>query len=579
MLNPHFHLFESTDQLQALKDWLGQSRPILAVDLETSGLDPHRERIRMVQLGDKETAWSIPWERWSGLSIELLDRYSGPIVFHNINFDARFLRLHAPELNLRWQRMHDTLVLSHLYNPISSHALKPLATRHVDARAASTQDLLARVMAEAGWGWGDIPIKHPAYWGYAALDTVLTAALYEKLMPEVLARGMGSAYDLEMSALDVTIGMELRGCAVDLEYCRLKRNELSSYLDAVTEWVERAYGFPAGSNEAIAGRLIMDGVILTEQTPTGKWKLTEEVLEQVDHPLANAVLKRRKAQKLISAYLDHLLNEHVNGRVHCNIKTMGARTGRMSITGPALQTLPRGKGIIRDAFVPTSPDHRLIAIDYIAQEMRMGCYFAHDEAMAQAFEEGRDLHVMLAALAFCVPEDEVTPTMRATGKTYNFSSLYGAGVQKMAWSAQVSEDAIMAAQQAQRRLFPKMATFMRDLELDMRSQMNGSNRWPEVTTVSGRHIPVPPDQLYKGVNYAIQGSCADVLKEALVRLDAAGLNEYMILPIHDEVLFDVPTDEVEYVAKEAAAIMRRFDFNPALEVSVSRPALRWGETK
>jgi DNA polymerase-1 len=308
LLGAKLHLIDSMAEVAALQSWLGERRPVLAVDTETSGLKPHRDKIRLVQIGDGERGWAIPWDRWGGVAVEALQKYDGPLVLHHSKFDVNFLAEHAPELGAwPWHRTDDTMTMARVLDPVGPAGLKPLGTVHIDTSAAASQQVLHDAMKDNGWTWATVPHNYDLYWIYAALDTVITAKLWELLKPK-LHGDLDNVYDLELAVHRVVGGMERRGALVDLDYCRSKRGDLLVYLQQLREWTYQHAGLEnPGSTGQCVDALDRAGIDTAAFgfTEAGNVKLDKDTLGEVDHPIAVAILNYRKAQKLVSSYLDY----------------------------------------------------------------------------------------------------------------------------------------------------------------------------------------------------------------------------------------------------------------------------------
>ena len=569
-------LVEKTSDAADLMTWLGERRPVLAVDTETGGLDFWREPLRLVQVGDAKTGWSIPFLEWRGLVEEVLSEYDGEIVMHNAMFDVGFLEHHAA-VEFDWSKMHDTMILSHILRPDARHGLKGLSVQHVDASAGVGETILHKAMADSGWTWATVPTNFKPYWAYGALDTVITAQLWEVFHPRVMAFAP-AAYDLEMGALSVCERMSRRGSRIDLAYCAAKGQALSTFVAQTNDWCQRTYGFGPGQNSRVADQLLADGVMLTKKTAKGAWCLDAEVLESLEgqHQLTDAVLRARKAQKVVSTYFTNFIDMADGDVLHCKIRTTGARTGRMSIATPALQTLPREDPLVRDAFVPRD-GHRLASIDYSGVEMRLAAHFAGETAMIEAIKNGVDIHTYAAQLAFGLGDQEPTKSQRSIAKSAGFAKLYGAGVPKFSHTAGISASEGAAFMQSYDAAFPRLRAYGSTIEREAR-QRSAQTGTPSISNDSGRWHPTDDDLIYKLFNYKIQGEAAEVLKRALVRLEQAGFGDHMLLPVHDEIIFEFPEDDaVEMMAAAKEIMEERERFTVPLECEAEGPLERWGE--
>lgn len=560
-------LVDSLDELDALRRWLGERRPVLAIDTETSGLSIARDRLRLVQFGDANRGWAVPWDDWAGAIREIVDRYEGPLVAQHAKFDAGFLSLAGVPLD--WTRTHDTMLMAFLANSVGPKSLKGAAALYVDPLARSGEQGLKRAMARNRWTWGTIPVTFPIYWGYAALDTVLTARLAEHLWP--LVQPYRAAYDLELACERVLSDVELRGIRIDVEYCEQERSRLTEELAALLERGRYWFGdLNPNAPAQVARALVADGVKLTERTESGQLSVTDDVLRAVDHPLARFVLQARWAQKLLGTYYENFLAFRSGDVLHPHVNQLAAKTGRMSVTEPALQTIPRGANV-RDAFVPRE-GCSMILVDYDNEELRVAAHFSGDEGMLSAFREGRDLHGETAEQIF---GPGWTREQRGIAKTGRFAKLYGAGVAKFARSVGLPEVEAAAIFTGLDRASPGLARSMADVVRKVRERDDG-NGYGWIAAADGRRLRVPIGKAYVGFNYLIQGSCAVVLKRALVDLDAAGLGEFVLLPVHDEIVFEVPTERVAEALPEIARVMTQDDWRVPLTVS-SSVVSRWGD--
>jgi DNA polymerase-1 len=559
-------LVESYDEVQSLMRWLGERRPILGVDIETSGLSLAHDRVRLVQFGDARHGWAIPYDEWRGVVRHILDVYEGKIVLHQAKFDASFLLRDG--LTFPWERTHDTYIMSFLVDSLGPRGLKPAAALYVDPAARAGEAELKKAMTQNRWGYHDVPITHPLYWSYAALDTSITALLAETLWPRVQA--YRAAYDLEMACQRVLCDMEMRGVAIDVEYCDVQRARLLIRLE---ELQAELGGVNFSASAQVAAAVKAEGYELRKLTPTGLPSVEDDVLKilvEAGSRTATLVLEARSTQKLLSAYFENFLGFHADGVLHPHINQLAARTGRMSVTEPALQQVPR-KALVRDAFVPRE-GNRLLLVDYDNEELRVAAHFSKDPTMLKAFTEGRSLHDETAARLY---GPSYTRAQRSTAKNAMFAKAYGAGVAKFAATARIPTHEAAQVFSTLDTLYPGLNKTMAAVTSVVR-QRSGQDGFGYVQLTDGRRLRVRGDKAYVGFNALIQGSCAVVLKQALVDLDAVGLGAYLALPIHDEVMFDVPIDDLEEVREEVTRVMTREDFTVPLTVQ-AKVVERWGE--
>jgi DNA polymerase I len=568
------HLLETGEEANEFLRWVSEN-PILACDTETSGLSPELGTLRTVQFGNADEAWCIPCEgRWSyaGLVRSFLGRYTGTLIFHNSKFDLRFLDRH---LHIRPPAtVHDSQTLAALARPGKRVGLKTVAADLLGPAAAAGQDELARAYRATGWKWDSIPIDHPDYWRYSCLDTILTYRVWEHLSSSLSTERIRNVYDLEQRVIQCCLQMERSGLRVDTTYT----NELASQWDAqvqgIRAWSTDLYGagFNMFSNQQVAAALQSDGVHLTERTPTGAYRMDEGVLRSIDHPLTGAVLTAKQLRKWSTVYLDNFLASSLyDGCIHPSIRTIGARTGRMSITDPPMQTLPRGS-LVRDAIIP-SDGNVLISIDYDGQELRIAGSYSDDAAVAELFSRGEDPHSYVAERMF---GPGFTPAQRDLAKNCTYCLLFGGGAEQLATTAGVGVD---HAAQLKAKYFNVFRGIKQKLYATSKEGMalllSGGEAY--VDTWLGRRIVVDDNKLYKLFNGYVQGSAADVMKYAIVALDDAGYGDMMRLPIHDEMIFEVPALGADGILKDLSEIMTNNEFSIPLTVSGEILHERWGD--
>lgn len=557
----------------AFMRWLGERRPVLAVDTETGGLEWWKDRLRLVQFGDATTGWAIGWDDWGGLVKDALRKYEGDLVMHNHSFDLRYLERYG--CTIKRKRVHDTRVMAHLADPVSPTGLKPLGVRLIDARLDSSQGDLKTEFARKGWTWATVPIDFGPYWSYGALDTVITARLYELLRQT--ADQYERVYELEMASQQVLMDMVTRGIRIDVGYCERKYEELTKYVESMADWIHKEYGCGT-ADRAIAARLLADGVLLTKRTPTGQWCMDKEVLESIEHPLAQDVLARKKAQKIANTYFRNFLGKRDGDLIHPDVNPLGARTGRMSVSTPALHQLPRGR-VVRDAFIPRE-GNKMIDVDYDQVEQRLLGHFSEDEGLIQSFYDadhgGADIFTSLARDIYGDPTITKDHSLRQTTKTTIYAKAYGAGTETLSRNAGVSFDEMDQFLNLYKAARPGIAQWEKEVERRGRERL-GMEGEAYIYTAWGRRLPAEEDKLYTLVNYLIQGTAGDLLKQKLVDLDNADLASYVVLPVHDELLFDAPAEDVEEIAQAIVSVMREEAMFKVPLTCEAEIGMSWGE--
>jgi|TARA_R110000782_G_scaffold74745_1_gene149313 DNA polymerase-1 len=592
-------LVNSVDEAQNFISWLGERRPhnAIAIDTETGelpgnprkdALSPWHGRLRLVQVGDAMTGWSIPWDDWKGVFYESMEKFDGPLVCHNVAFEAKWFDMQS-SWSIPWHRAHDTMIMGQILDPLGSGALKKLTQQYIDPQAANLQRVLDDGLIDNGWTWGSVPLDFEPYWAYGALDPVLTMRLWEKFWPKFCpGADYSQAYELEMNTRRIVTRMELNGARVDLDYSQKKHDELVGYTEDVRSWAKSTYnGLAIGSNQQLVAQLEELGAEITARTETGQKSASADQLKLlVIHgtpevqQLAETTLKYRKAGKLASTYFSNFLENNVNGFVHPSVKTMGARTGRMSIQNPALQTLPKGDDTVRRAFLPKDDDHVIITSDLDQVEFRMFASLSQDENLINLFlnadATGSDPFTEIGREIYQDPSMQKSDKRRALIKGVVYGRLYGAGVAKQALTAGVPEDQMRAVSNEFDVRFPGMQEFQKAVEERGLSRLKTEGQG-YVTTWTHRRLPCDDDRVYTLVNYLIQGGAAEVFKSNLVKLDQADLTELLIVPVHDEIVLNAPRSqalEIQQIVKECMTTTE--GWKVPLTADVDGPLEHWG---
>lgn len=568
------------DDAHAFLRWLSESRPVLAIDTETTGLRPYAgDFARLVQFGDEAEGWAVSVKRWYAVLEQALLRIKesrAPTVFHNANFDLHFLDradLPLPAAH----KIHDTYVMDHLLNPIVGHRLKTISERHWPGSGAGGA-VLADVFRTEKLFWDTIPEDRVEYWAYAAMDTVLTARLANLLLPRVDAAGMRTAYDREMAVQNIAWKMEKRGVRVDLSYSGqlLEEWRLETEL-LVAELNELGIANPNANKQIAQALQLTESWEPDEWTATGAPKMDSRILKGIDGEIAHRVLRYRRLTKWSGAYLGNFISKaDADGRIHPNVNTLQARTGRMSYSNPSFQNIPRGYAVHR-AILP-SEGNVLYTVDYDSMEARVFAHYAQDPELIAACNADVDIHTYSARLMYRDPTISKKDPRRQWAKNGRFCRLYGGGAAKLADTIGVTEAEAREFIANDDMTFPGIRPFMRQVETlaRERSILEGM---PYVMSIGGRRLVTTPDKLYKLNNYLIQGGCADVLKMKIVEMDAAGLTPYMLLFVHDENVLDVPAGpEGKDIAEAAAEIMRETEmFSVPLTTAPEGPYDNWGD--
>lgn len=595
------HLVQTLDDALKFKTWLSEDRGrdgVLAFDTETTGLNPQTDRVRLVQVGDAATGWAIPLDDWRGLVKEVVSGYDGQWVMHNAKYDVAMMS-QAEGIEFNLARVHDTRYMCHILNPLEPTALKAQAAKYIDPKAASMQRQLDELL-HSGYSWESIPITTEgpcaAYWIYGALDPVLTRRLFDlKYGPTMAEAPM--AYDIERAVAWVTMFMERKGVAVDRQYTRGKGIDFDAEFHELTRRCRAEWGVEPNSAQGVVRALLDDGVKLSKFTPGGAYSLDKEVLDSLDHPLANLVKRRRRLEKMQSTYIRRFLEySELDGRLHPRINTIGGsgksaresggmsavKTSRMSMDTPNLQQLPRGDDDITSAIrncIVASEASTLVTFDFDQIEMRVMAHLSGDEGMKEAFTGDVDFFTALARTVYHAPDLVKSDRRRQVTKNYGYATIYGAGIAKLAKTAGVSEDEIRVLDALFNQAYPGVKRMQRGIEREALARLQSEGLAYSRSPLTNRKYAAVEGKEYALVNYTIQGMSAEILKIKLLQLHAAGLGEYMVLPIHDEVMLDVPDELVPEVAREVGSIMNDTELISIPLTAGGATGKRWGEKR
>lgn len=579
-MNPDLYLVETLDEAKQFTEWLKKDRMVLAIDTETTGLEWWTPGfLRTCQFGDEQEAWCLPVTWWYQLVKEAVESYDRQIVMHNAPFDVHALA--SANITTPRRHLHDTKAMAWLLNPLLPNGLKKLARQHVDPKASAGEQALHSGMRVNGWTWATVPLEFPPYWQYAALDTALTAALFRKLYPAI-QKDFAEAYDFECAVQMVLTDMETRGIRIDLDYTQDLSDEWTVELaDLAVDLAEYNIVNPNSRAQVIAALKAKEDWEPDAFTPTGQAKTDDATLKGIDSAIVPTILRHRRITKWKGSYLDNFLARADGDVLHANINSLRAKTGRMSITEPALQTLPRGPEI-RRCFIPFEGE-QLWAIDYAGIEARLIAHFSNSQKLIDAFLNGIDPHSFTAKMIFNV--ENPTSEQRQKAKNVTYAKFYGAQDERVAATAGEGTSVEEAAEFLERHsaMFPEVKVYADNAMAGFWQQMN-QGLWPSIRVEPyGHRLMAAPSKKQYGkaaphtlLNYAVQGPAAVVFKSAILRLDAAGLSKYAVLPVHDELIFSIPIGE-EHLVKEIQEVMEDRDtFRVPLLCDVTGPLTSWG---
>jgi len=593
-----YETIEDPERLLGCLAGLPKGEAILAIDTETDSLDARRAGAVGISLcWEPGIAYYLPIGHREGknLDLESVRRYLGPVLLddriekvgQNLKFDLHVLQ----RLGLQVRgRLFDTLLASYLLDPDRPHDLDSLTADRLGHRKIPTRDLIGSGKEQTTMD--RLPIERVR--DYAAEDADAAFRLHESLLDDLRHRDQEDLFRrLEAPLVPVLVAMEQAGVYVDVSMLGALSAGMQVDQDRLASEIHRLAGTEFTINSPVQlAQVLFERLKLPKgrKTKTG-YSTDSEVLERLaaDAPIARAVLEYRQIAKLLSTYAEALprLVDPETGRIHGLFHQRVAATGRLSSSNPNLQNIPvrmaQGRKI-RQAFVPQIRDGILISADYSQIELRILAHLSRDEGLVEAFRAGEDIHAATASRIFDLPVDSIDSEMRARAKTVNFGVLYGMGAIRLARSLSIP---VAEAKSFIDHYFAKMPGVRTYLEASLEKARSDGF----VTTLLGRRRYLPSlrgsDPRARAqaeriaANAPIQGSAADLIKKAMIRIhDRLGeenLRTRMILQVHDELLFEGPRREKEaLVALIVEAMENAAEMVVPLKVDVGR-GTNWDE--
>jgi DNA polymerase I len=574
--------YQTIQTWAAFDAWLQRvsAAELVALDTETDSLDPMQARIvglswsvepgrgayMPLRHAGTDLPEQLPFDEVLARLRPWLEDEGAPKVLQHAKYDSHVFSNHG--IQLRGIR-HDTLLESYVLESHRSHGLESLAERHLGRQGLSYE-------AVCGKGASQIPFAQVdllTATRYAAEDSDMTLHVHQVLWPQLLAEPqLRGVYErIEMPVSRVLQRVERHGVLIDKDRLARQSRELAERMVALEQQAHELAGQPfnMGSpkqiGEILFGKL---GLPVKKKTATGAPSTDEDVLQTLaaDYPLPARILEHRGLAKLKSTYTDKL-PQMVNpqtGRVHTSYAQAVAVTGRLSSNEPNLQNIPirtpEGRRV-REAFI-APPGHVILSADYSQIELRIMAHLSDDPGMLKAFADGVDIHRATASEVFGIPADQVSSEQRRYAKTINFGLIYGMGAFGLAQSLGIEQK---AARDYIERYFERFAGVRRYMD---RTKAEAAERG-YVETVFGRRLALPDIRGGNGprragaerqaINAPMQGTAADLIKLAMIAvqdtLDAQARATRMIMQVHDELVFEVPTDELAWAREAIPALM------------------------
>ncbi|MGH1454435.1 MAG: DNA polymerase I [Paracoccaceae bacterium] len=592
--------YEWVKDRAALDKWVAliRERGYVAVDTETTGLDEMKADLVGISLCvEAGSACYIPLIHKDGASNDLFgsDTLAGgqmaladaiaalkPVledesilkIGQNMKYDAKIFARYGVQV----APVDDTMLMSYAMNAgLHGHGMDALSERYLGHNPIPIKSLIGT--GKSAITFDRVPVEEAVK--YAAEDADITLRLWELFKPQLHRAHVTTVYEtLERPLVPVLAQMEMHGVKVDRDVLSRMSNAFAQKMAGLEAEIHELAGetFNVGS-PAQLGEILFDKMGLEggKKGKTGKYSTGADILEDLatEHDLPARVLDWRQLSKLKSTYTD-ALQEHINpetGRVHTSYLQTGANTGRMASSDPNLQNIPvrseEGRRI-REAFV--APEGRvLVSLDYSQIELRILAHVAGIDALKQAFRDGQDIHAMTASEMFGVPMEDMTPDVRRRAKAINFGVIYGISGFGLARNLRIPRAEAQGFIDRYFERFPGIRSYMDDT-------VKFAKEHNRVETLFGRVINTPEINA-KGpgagfakraaINAPIQGTAADVIRRAMIRMpDAiAGIDAKMLLQVHDELLFEVAEDAVDRLITVARDVMENAS-DPAVKLDV-----------
>lgn len=558
-----------------------------AFDTETTGLNWLTCKLVGISLAVADgRAWYIPLAHREGknLDAEVCRQLLQPLflnpklrkIAQNFKFDYHVLHQHGYEIPAF---DYDPMLASYVADPAGQHGLDALALKHFDYQMQPITDLIGTGKKQITFDW--VPIDKATF--YSAEDADFTLRLVKALEPKVAAIGAQKLlHDIELPLCQVLAKVEEHGVRIDVPFLQKMSGELAGEMEKITFDIYTLAGREFNINStAQLGDILFNQLKLKPMRKTAKktaYSTDVGVLTELAkvHDLPRKILEFRKLQKLKSTYIDALpaLVNPTTGRVHTSYNQAVATTGRLSSTDPNLQNIPiktEEGSQIRKAFIPADGRHKILTADYSQIELRVLAHFADEGALVESFLHGEDIHARTASEVYGVALKDVTPQQRRMAKTANFAVIYGVTAFGL---SQQSDMSVAEAKEFIDIYFARYPMIRKFID----STIAAARRDGYVTTLFGRRRYLPEIESKNvslrqfaertAVNTIIQGTAADMIKIAMIEIDRAlaGMKSMMIMQVHDELVFDAATSEVE---KLGGIVRDRMEHCVTLKVPVT----------
>jgi DNA polymerase I len=565
-----------------------QAASLIAFDTETTAIDAQQAELvgvalawgqglsAYVPVGHKLTIDTpqltidnsqLPLDQVIGALKPVLESMGSEKAAHNAEYDLTMLRRYDIQVA---GPLFDTMIAQWLIDPGSRGlGLKNVAWQRLGVEMTPISELIGTGKKQTTMDLVPIPVAGR----YAAADTDMTWRLVPILRRELDDLALTSLFrDLEMPLAPVLVDMQMAGILLDVSFLQQMSKDLRRRLLEIEQEIIKlvGYAFNINSTQQLSDVLFGSLGLPTQglkKTQSGHYSTAAGVLEDFKgmHPVIDLILEQRQISKLVSTYVDALpaLVNPQTGRLHTSFNQAGAETGRLSSSNPNLQNIPVRSELgreIRRAFV-AAPGCKLLAADYSQVELRILAHISQDEAMLEAFGAGADIHKATAATIYDVPLEQVTPEQRSIAKMVNFATSYGVSAFGLASRTSLNRPEAQAFLDAYFQTYPGIRRYVDETIAKAREQgyvetLLGRRRYFPILKNRSGSAPDRQQAERAAINHPIQGTAADIIKMAMIRLHAAlrerGLRSRMLLQVHDELVLEVPDGELA----EAASLVR-----------------------
>lgn len=598
------HVVDNEHSLGELVNRLN-SASVISFDTETTSTDQMLAELVGISLAvDVNEAWYIPIGHQADFGPQLprhkvIDALRPPLtntripkVGHNLKYDFVILTrngLRPTPLSF------DTMIAEWLTNPTSHNlGLKNLAWVRLDFRMTEIKELIGTGRKQITMDQVAIEKVAP----YAAMDAIAVCRLLPDLQAELSANSAFNLFEaIEIPLIPVLADMEMTGITLDINFLKNMSREMQRRMNALESSVYEYVGDHFNINstqqlsDAIFNRLKLVPPDRTRRTEAGNYSTSAEVLESLKgkHPVVDLLLEYRELSKLKSTYLDSLpeqVNPHT-GRVHTSYNQAGAVTGRIASSDPNLQNIPIRTELgrqVRQAFI-AAPGFILLSVDYSQVELRIAAHMSNDQAMLAAFRSNQDIHSATAAAILGKPLDKVTKAERRNAKAINFGLLYGMSPYGLTRSSDLTLAEAEDFVEAYFKQFPGVKGYLDNMRRLATKQgyvetLLGRRRYfPGLK--SGGNPATRAREEREAINAPIQGTAADIMKIAMVRVSNAlkenDLSGHILLQVHDELVLECPLKELKRTAQIVRTMMENA-YNLVIPLKTdARSGHNWGD--